>query len=65
MLERHGYRVYDYGNFTVRDDRYRYIVYADGEEELYDTETDPNQWTNLAGDPRYDAMVRKIGIPVD
>jgi arylsulfatase A-like enzyme len=43
----------DYGNFTVRDDRYRYIVYANGEEELYDVKADPNQWTNLAGDPRY------------
>ena len=43
----------DYGNFAVRDDRYRYIVYANGEEELYDTHADPNQWTNLAGDSRY------------
>lgn len=50
----------DYGNFTVRDDRYRYIVYANGEEELYDTETDPNQWTNLAGDPRYDAIKQEL-----
>ena len=48
----------DYGNFTVRDDRYRYIVYANGSEELYDTATDPNQWTNLAGDPRY-ATIKK------
>ena len=43
----------DYGNFAVRDDRYRYIVYANGEEELYDIQADPNQWTNLAADPRY------------
>lgn len=50
----------DYGNFTVRDDRYRYIVYADGSEELYDTESDPNQWTNLAGDPRFDAIRRRL-----
>lgn len=43
----------DYGNFTVRGDRYRYIIYANGEEEFYDTETDPNEWINLADDPRY------------
>ena len=43
----------DYGNFTVRDDRYRYIVYADGQEELYDHGRDPNEWRNLADDPRY------------
>jgi arylsulfatase A-like enzyme len=54
----------DYGNFTVRDDRYRYIVYADGEEELYDTETDPNQWTNLAGDPRYDAIKQELAARI-
>jgi arylsulfatase A-like enzyme len=43
----------DYGNFTVRDDRHRYIIYADGQEEFYDLENDPNEWTNLADDRRY------------
>ena len=42
-----------YGNFTVRDDHHRYIVYADGSEELYDLAVDPHQWTNLADDPAY------------
>ena len=50
----------DYGNFTVRDDRYRYIVYANGEEELYDTEVDPNQWTNMANEPQYGALKREL-----
>ncbi|NQT11102.1 MAG: sulfatase, partial [Planctomycetes bacterium] len=36
---------------AVRDDRYRYIRYADGSEELYDHATDPNEWTNLAHEP--------------
>ena len=26
----------------------RYIRYEDGSEELYDHQTDPNEWTNLA-----------------
>ena len=43
----------DYGNFTVRSDDHRYIVYANGDEELYDIANDPHEWTNLAGDPRY------------
>jgi arylsulfatase A-like enzyme len=41
------------GNHTVRDDRWRYIRYADGSEELYDHQTDPNEWTNQAGNPNY------------
>lgn len=38
-------------NHSVRDQRYRYTRYADGVEELYDHDNDPNEWTNLAGDP--------------
>ena len=41
------------GNHTVRTDAWRYIRYADGSEELYDSKSDPNEWTNLAGDPAY------------
>lgn len=39
------------GNAAVRDDRYRYIRYKDGGEELYDHQNDPHEWHNLAGDP--------------
>ena len=38
------------GNHAVRSSRYRYIQYADGGEELYDHQTDPHEWHNLAGD---------------
>jgi arylsulfatase A-like enzyme len=44
---------YGYGNHAVRTDRYRYIRYVDGSEELYDHASDPNEWTNLASDRRY------------
>lgn len=37
------------GNHAVRSERYRYIRYANGDEEFYDHSTDPNEWTNLAG----------------
>jgi arylsulfatase A-like enzyme len=35
------------GNHSVRSERYRYIRYADGSEELYDHQNDPNEWHNL------------------
>ncbi|MCB9780343.1 MAG: sulfatase [Alphaproteobacteria bacterium] len=38
------------GNHAVRSDRYRYIRYADGSEELYDHQGDPHEWTNRAAD---------------
>jgi arylsulfatase A-like enzyme len=41
------------GNHGIRTDRWRYIRYADGSEELYDMRADPNEWTNLANDPEY------------
>ncbi len=41
------------GNHSVRSERWRYIRYADGTEELYDMVHDPHEWTNLARDPRY------------
>ena len=39
-----------HNNHAVRDERWRYIRYADGSEELYDHQTDPNEWTNLASE---------------
>ncbi len=36
------------GNHAVRSERWRYIRYADGSEELYDHENDANEWANLA-----------------
>lgn len=32
---------------SVRSERYRYIRYDNGEEELYDHASDPNEWVNL------------------
>jgi len=40
------------GNHSVRTERWRYIRYADGGEELYDHRADHYEWTNLAANPR-------------
>jgi choline-sulfatase len=37
------------GNHAIRSHRWRYIHYADGTEELYDLDSDPHEWHNLAG----------------
>ncbi len=39
------------GNHSVRSERWRYIRYRDGSEELYDHENDELEWHNLAGKP--------------
>ncbi len=44
------------GNHGVRSEKWRYIVYADGSEELYDMVNDPHEWTNLSERPDYNAV---------
>ena len=36
------------GNHSLHFTRWHYIRYADGSEELYDLESDPNEWHSLA-----------------
>ena len=38
-------------NHAVRSERFHYIHYGRGGEELYDVSRDPHQWRNLASDP--------------
>jgi len=41
------------GNYSLRSSKWRYTVYFDGSEELYDHENDPEEWENLAGEQQY------------
>ncbi len=47
-------------NHAVRSDRFYYIRYRDGGEELYDMVDDPNQWKNLAGDSGYADQITEL-----
>ncbi len=48
---------HNHDNHGIRSERWRYIVYADGSEELYDMEQDPNEWNNLAGESEYRQVI--------
>lgn len=47
------------GNHSVRSGQWRYLVYEDGSEELYDMKDDPNEWTNLARDARFNSIIKE------
>ncbi len=46
-------------NHAIRSERWRYIRYADGSEELYDHQSDPNEWKNLASDRRFAKIIQE------
>jgi len=50
------------GNHAVRSERWRYIRYQDGGEELYDHTVDPHEWNNLADKPEYAAVKKEIAV---
>ncbi|HZO54444.1 MAG TPA: sulfatase/phosphatase domain-containing protein, partial [Bryobacteraceae bacterium] len=47
-------------NHAVRSERWRYIHYSDGGEELYDELADPQEWTNLAARPEYAPIKQEL-----
>ena len=51
---------YGLNNHAVQTERWRYIRYRDGGQELYDHERDPNEWTNLASIPIYSSVKTEL-----
>lgn len=47
--ERPGLTTFGENYTSLRNERYRYIIYPDGSKELYDHTNDPYEHTNLAG----------------
>jgi hypothetical protein len=44
----------------VCTERWRYIRYHDGGEELYDRVADPNEFRNLAGEPKHHKLKQEL-----
>ncbi|WDI43756.1 sulfatase-like hydrolase/transferase [Bremerella sp. P1] len=65
--DRVAYTSFNLGNISIRDRRWRLIRYADGHHELYDLEKDPHELTNLAGDIKYEKVIKQLEreIPVE
>ena len=47
-------------NYGISGKRFRYIHYANGDEELYDIQADPFEWQNLAGQSEYVADLQRL-----
>jgi arylsulfatase A-like enzyme len=58
--ERPALTTHGRNNHSLRSERFRYIRYSDGTEELYDHRTDGLEWENLAGDPKYAKVKRRL-----
>ena len=48
------------GNHAAISEKWRYIRYADGSEELYDRKKDPDEFHNLAGDARWTSVKQEL-----
>jgi arylsulfatase A-like enzyme len=51
---------YDFSEFSIRTERWRYTRYIDDSEELYDHRNDPEEWTNLANRTEYQGVVKQM-----
>jgi arylsulfatase A-like enzyme len=51
---------YDFSEFSIRTQDWRYIRYIDDSEELYDHRSDPEEWNNLANKPEYQEIKKNL-----
>jgi arylsulfatase A-like enzyme len=49
-------------NHSLRTEKWRYIRYQDGSDELYDQENDPLEWRNLARDAQYQKVRDQLAV---
>jgi len=51
---------YDFSEFSVRTEDWRYTHYIDDSEELYDHRNDPEEWTNQAYNPEHKDIKERL-----
>lgn len=51
---------YGHNNHSIQSERWHYIRYEDGTEELYDHQNDPYEWTNLVVKSCYEDIISKL-----
>ena len=50
----------EWNNHSIRSERFHYIRYANGDEELYDHYSDEGEWNNLAAIPDYQEILNEL-----
>jgi arylsulfatase A-like enzyme len=58
--ERPALTTHGRNNHSLRSERWRYIRYSDGTEELYDHDKDELEWNNLANDSEYADIKKEL-----
>jgi len=54
-----------HNGFALRNKNFAYMLYNDGQEELYDMRKDPKQFTNLAANPEYSPVLEQMQKQLD
>ena len=55
--QRPAITTHNHHNHGVRSEKWRFIQYADGSQELYDMVKDPHEWNNLIGQKGYEKVI--------